>query len=229
MTSEGVSDTEKWIAEKGVKYAYGYDKGGKWSNYCGVSGIPHAVLFNPSGKIVWDGHPANLSGADINKALVGALTKLPWEWEPALQPAAQLLAKRQFAQAIALAQKAGASGEGLVAAVQGVVKSRVEAINAMKTAGNYLGASEDGTALVKDLKGLPEETDLATMLKDLAADKDAQKVIAAQKQVRDIVSEKIKKKELVGALKKLEKIKTDNEGTAAAKDAQEAIDKLRKV
>ena len=229
MTSEGVSDTEKWIAEKGVKYAYGYDKSGKWSAYCGVSGIPHAVLFNPSGKIVWDGHPGSLTGADIDKALAGALTKLPWEWEPALQPAAQLLAKRQFAQAIALAQKAGASGEGLVAAVQGVVKSRVEAINAMKTAGNFLGASEDGANLVKDLKGLPEETELATMLKDLAADKDAQKVIAAQKQVRDIVSEKIKKKELVGVLKRLEKIKTDNEGNAAAKDAQEAIDKLRKV
>ncbi len=229
MTSEGASETEKWVAEKGAKYAYGYDKGGKWSAYCGVSGIPHAVLFNPSGKIVWDGHPGNLSGADIDKALAGALTKLPWEWEPALQPAAQLLAKRQFAQAIALAQKAGASGEGLVAAVQGVVKSRVEAIAAMKTAGNFLGASEDGAALVKDLKGLPEEAELATMLKALAADKDAQKVIAAQKQVRDIVSEKIKKKELVGALKKLEKIKTDNEGTAAAKDAQEAIDKLRKV
>ena len=48
VTSEGASDTVKWIAEKGVKYAYGYDKSGKFSAYCGVSGIPHAVLFNPS-------------------------------------------------------------------------------------------------------------------------------------------------------------------------------------
>jgi hypothetical protein len=228
VTSEGVSDTEKWIAEKGVKYAYGYDKSGKLSNYFGVSGIPHAVLFDASGKVVWDGHPASLTGAEIDKALVGALTKLPWEWEAPLQPAAQLLAKRQFAKAIAEAQKVGASGDALVAAVQAVVKSRVDGLKAMQTAGDFLGVSEDGTSLVKDIKGLPEEADIATLLKDLAADKDAQKVIAAQKQVRDIVSEKIKKRDLPAALKKLEKIKGDNSGTAAARDASAAIDVLKK-
>jgi hypothetical protein len=228
VTSEGASDTEKWIAEKGVKYAYGYDKSGKLSNYFGVSGIPHAVLFDASGKVVWDGHPGNLDGATIEKALAGALTKLPWEWDAPLQPAAQLLTKRQFAKAIAEAKKVGSSGEALVTAIQGVVTNRVGAIEAAKTAGDFLLASEDGAELLKDLKGLPEEAALTTLLKDLAADKEAQKVIAAQKQVRDLTAEKIKKRDLPAVLKKLDKIKSDNEGNAAARDASAAIDRLRK-
>lgn len=228
VTSEGASDTERWVADKGAKYAYGYDKSGKLSSYFGVTGIPAAVLLDPSGKVVWQGHPGGLDGTTIEKALAGALPKLPWEWEAPLQPAAQLLVKRQFAKAIAEAKKVGPSGEALVAAIQGTVTSRVAAIGAAKTSGNFLAASEGGAELLKDIKGLPEETDLAALLKEIAADKDAQKVIAAQKQVREMLAEKIKKRDLPAALKKLEKIKADNEGNAAARDASAAIDTLKK-
>ncbi len=229
MTSEGASDTEKWIAEKGAKYAYGYDKSGKLSTYFGVSGIPHAVLFDATGKVIWDGHPAERSAETIEKALVGALPKLPWEWDAALQPAAQLLAKRQFGKALAEAKKVGSSADALVAAIQATVTSRVNAIQAAKTVGDCLMASEAGAELLKDLKGLPEEADLTALLKELAADKTAQAVISAQKQVRDILAERIKKRDLPAVLKKLEKIKADNEGNAAARDAQNALDTLKKV
>ena len=229
MTSEGASETDKWVAEHGAKFAYGYDKGGKLSRFCGVAGIPHAVLFDPSGKAVWDGHPGGLTGKDIEKALVGALPKLPWEWEAPLQPAAQLLAKRQFAKAIAEAQKAGTAGEPLVAAVQAVVKGRVEGINAAKTAGDFLGVTEDASALLKDIKGLPEEEALAALIKEVASDKEAQKVISAQKVVREIGSEKIKKRDLPGVIKKLDKIASENEGNAAGREARSAIEALRKV
>ena len=228
VTSEGAGDTEKWIAAKGAKYAYGYDKGGKLSAYFGVTGIPHAVLVDPTGKVVWDGNPGSLDGATIEKALAGALPKLPWEWEAALQPAAQLLGKRQFAKAIAEATKAGPAGADFVSAVQAVVKSRVDALKAAKQAGDFLAASESAAALTKDLDGLPEKDEVATIAKELAADKEAVKVIAAQKQVRDLLSEKVKKKDLPNALKKLEKIKKDLPDTAAARDADAAITQLRR-
>lgn len=229
MTNAGAAETEKWIADKGARYAYGYDKSGKFAEHFGVTGIPHAVLFDPSGRLVWRGHPAGLTGAEIEKALVGALPKLPWEWEAPLQPAAKLLLKRQYAGALAEAKKVGAAGEPLVAAIQGIVKGRVESLQADKTAGDYLAVSENGAALVKDLKGLPEEDGVASLLKELAADKDAQKVIAGQKQVRDMLAEKIKKRDLPNVLKKLEKLKADNEGNAAGRDAQAAIDTLRRA
>lgn len=228
VTSEGAKDTEKWVADKGAKYAYGYDKAGKLSAYFGVTGIPHAVLVDPTGKVVWDGSPGALNGAIIEKALVGALPKLPWEWEPALQPAAAMLGKRQFAKAIAEAQKAGAAGTEFVTAVQGVVTSRVAALKAAKDAGDFLSVSEGAASLTKDLDGLPEKDEVATIAKELAADKEAQKVIAAQKTVRDILSEKVKKKDLPNALKKLEKIKKDLPDTAAAREADKAITQLRR-
>jgi thiol-disulfide isomerase/thioredoxin len=33
----------------------------------GVSGIPHAFLVDKAGKIVWEGHPAQLNETEINK------------------------------------------------------------------------------------------------------------------------------------------------------------------
>src|SRR5262245_44923612 len=75
VTDEGESDTVKWIAAKKVKYAYAYDKGGKLKRFFGVQGIPHAVLVDATGTVVWDGHPASLDPATIEKALGGALPK----------------------------------------------------------------------------------------------------------------------------------------------------------
>src|SRR5205814_1940359 len=137
-----------------------------------------------------------LDAATIDKALTGALPKLPWEWDAPLQPAAQLLAKRQYAKALAEAKKAGSPGEPLATAVQAVVTSKVAGVQAAKTAGDILEATDAATDLLKDLKGMPEETEVTTLLKDLAADKDAQKILAAQKQVRDLIAEKVKKRDV---------------------------------
>lgn len=49
MTHESKSDTEPWIESKGAKYAYAYDKGGKFQSQLGVGGIPHAFLVDPTG------------------------------------------------------------------------------------------------------------------------------------------------------------------------------------
>ena len=43
MTDEGEAETVKWVEEKGAKYAYGYDRGGKLASYFKGSGIPAAV------------------------------------------------------------------------------------------------------------------------------------------------------------------------------------------
>ena len=52
VTLEGKAPTEKWITEKGVKYGYAYDKGGKFQRAMGVAGIPHSILLDATGKIV---------------------------------------------------------------------------------------------------------------------------------------------------------------------------------
>lgn len=228
VTSETAASTEPWIAEHGVKYAYGYDKGSKLFSYVGATGYPNSVLFDPTGKAVWQGHPGGLDNSTIEKALVGALPKLPWEWEPALQPAAQLLTKRQYAKALAEAEKAGEPGKVLVDAVRGMVRSRVAALKAAKEAGDYLTVVDEAKPLAKDLAGLPEAAEVAAIDKAVADDKHAAKIVQGQKQVREILEQKIKKRDLPNVLKKLEKIQTDLPDTAAARDAAKAIEKLRR-
>ena len=61
VTSEGESQTEPWVESKGARYAYAYDRGGKLSRALGVTGIPNAVLVDPSGTILWQGNPGSLT------------------------------------------------------------------------------------------------------------------------------------------------------------------------
>lgn len=228
VTSEAAASTEPWIAEHGAKYAYGYDKGGKLFSYVGASGYPNSVLFDPSGKAVWQGHPGELQNSTIEKALTGALPKLPWEWEPALQPAAQLLSKRQYAKALTEAEKAGEPGKTLADAIRGIVRARVTALKAAKEAGDYLTVIDEAKSLAKELAGLPEAVEVAAIDKAVADDKNAQDIAKGQRQVREFLEQKIKNRDLPNVLKKLEKIQTDLPDTAAARDAAKAILKLRR-
>ena len=87
VTSEGAGPTEKWVAKKKAAYAYGYDKGGALKRELGVTGIPAAFLVDPSGKIVWQGHPSSLSSNLIEEHIKGATShrgawvqRVWWGW-----------------------------------------------------------------------------------------------------------------------------------------------------
>ena len=112
LTSEGAADTEKWVKDKGVTYPYAYDKGGKLSNWFGVSGIPHAVLLDSNGTVVWKGHPASLPMETLEAALSTALTVPLYDWSGAAKAARAFLQKGQYAKALAAAQKLKPEDEG---------------------------------------------------------------------------------------------------------------------
>ena len=70
----GVSDEKKSVVAKFLKttpmeYFPAIDNGGKLSDSFGVSGIPHALLVDKSGKIVWEGHPTRLTDKQISEVL----------------------------------------------------------------------------------------------------------------------------------------------------------------
>lgn len=48
-----------------MDYPVGIDKSGKLSGSFGVKGIPHAMLVDKSGKIVWEGHPMQLKESQL--------------------------------------------------------------------------------------------------------------------------------------------------------------------
>lgn len=67
ITSESASETRKFLEETGVRWTTMYDTkaGDQW----GISGYPSGFLVDPSGTVVWKGHPGNLEDRQIAELL----------------------------------------------------------------------------------------------------------------------------------------------------------------
>ncbi len=231
MTGEGKKDTEAWIESKHVSYAYAYDKGGKLAGKLGVSGIPHAFLVDAQGRIVWEGHPGELPDKAIESALEGALPKPLFDMPANAAGVKNALVKRNYAAALAEARKLGEGGDGaeLVRIVQGLVTARVQGMNAALKDGDLLGAQESAEALEKQLEGLPEAGEPAKVQAAIKANKDADKILAAQKKVHAIGDQRLgKKAELEKALADLRRIAKDLPGSFPAREATGLADRLEK-
>lgn len=231
MTDEGKKDTEGFVSSTGMSYAYAYDKGGKLKSWFGVSGIPHAALIDPTGKVVWDGHPAELNKEILEKHLVGSLPKPMWEWPASAADARSALKKGKLADALAAAAKIPESdgGPAIKDAINAMVQGRVKNMKADFDAGNFLSAKDAASDLVVTLVGLPEKADAEKLLADIKAHPDAEKVMKAQKTVRGILEQRLgKSREVEKAYADLEKIEKELEGTYAAKEAKEAVTAIKK-
>lgn len=191
----------------------------------GVAGIPHAFLVDPQGKIVWDGHPGELSDAIIEKALGGSLPKPLFDFSAGASGVRTALAKHSYAAALDEAAKLtdAQGGAELKRAIQGMIDGRVSTMkNAMKE-GDFLTALEAATALKKELAGLPAAPEAEKTLDEVKANKDAEPVIAAQKKIRAILEQKLGKRvEYEKAVSELKKIASDLKSSYAAKEASEA-------
>ena len=77
ITSESQNETRKFTSETGAKWVVAYDA--KSGEKYGVDGFPSAFLIDPSGTVVWKGHPASLEEAQIERLLkkVRATLELP--------------------------------------------------------------------------------------------------------------------------------------------------------
>lgn len=63
----GVSDEEydlidKYVADKGVEFPVARLASGAFEEAIGVKGFPTSAIIDPSGEIVWSGHPAQADG-----------------------------------------------------------------------------------------------------------------------------------------------------------------------
>lgn len=235
VTSEAAGVTEKWAEEKGAEYAYAYDKGRKLSRWFGVSGIPDAALIDPSGEIVWRGHPGGLNGGIIEEHLAGALPKPLWEWPASAKGVSNALLKQQYAKALKAAAKLkGDDAEEILAIIRSMIASKVAGLKAAHEKGDFLGAQERGTNLQKQLSGLPEADEAAKILAAIKANKGAKAIIKAQKNVAKIaaeVAELRKNKDADKLTKKLKKIMEKYPETYAHEEAKvltERVHKMRK-
>lgn len=230
MTSESEAETVPWIQNKQAKYAYAYDKGGKVARFFGVSGIPHAVLIDPNGKVVWTGSPFTLNDEIVQASLNGALLQPLFDWPASAKSVTQSLAKGDFAGAVAKAAKmpAAEGGADIVAQVQAIVEGQVKSIEAALAAGNFYDARERGEILGKSMEGLPEQARAKKVVADVDAHPDAKRVLEAQKSIRKLRSKGLtKRKDLEKAMEDLKKLANEMRGTYAATEAQDYMDQLR--
>jgi thiol-disulfide isomerase/thioredoxin len=69
ITDENRAKIIKFEKDVPIEYSVGLDVGGKYSKPFGIQGIPHAVLVDKSGKVVWEGHPMSLKDSQIEEIL----------------------------------------------------------------------------------------------------------------------------------------------------------------
>jgi hypothetical protein len=230
VTDESASLTEPWIEKHSASYAYAYDKGGKLKRWFGVNGIPHAILVDATGTIVWTGHPGSLGEGDIEEHLAGTLAKPLFEWPAAAKGVARSLTKGDLAGALADARELSAEegGADIVAQVQGLIEGRVARVEGWLAAGNYLDVVESGSELAKGLTGHELQAKVQELVAKVEANADAKPVVEAQKRIRKMRAKDPSKRNLIeGQIGDLEKIRDDLRGTYAAEEAAAYIDQLR--
>ncbi len=228
VTSESKQDTEKWIRAKGAKYAYAYDKGGALSGAFGVRGIPHAVLVDPSGTILWRGHPGQLDESELEAAVSGALQKPLWALAKDQVDLRRSLVADDLAAASKAAEKAGADSAELVRAW---IAARVVAVKAAIDRGDYRAAMAVGERAEKALAGLPEAGEVEELLAKIKKDPKTKEILRAQQAVEALELEALTaqgKKKTKELIEKLEKQAADHPGTIVAERAQRAAAELKR-
>lgn len=236
VTTEATGPTEKWIAEKGAKYGYAYDKGGKFMRACGVSGIPHSVLVDVSGKVTFSGSPSAITEDMVKSACAGAMTTPLWELPKPFAKVRTAIAKGELAAALkeaqALQQDAtnGETATKVADAVKGMVAGALSSAEGLSTAGDFLGAEREFQRLLKAAKGMPEEASAREKLTELTGSPEAKKGMKAQKTLESMTAEPVKtKKDAEKRVAELEAFIKKNEGTFAGKQALEQAEKLKEA
>ena len=69
LTDESNQVIRNFTKQVPIEYFAATDRNGKLNKHFGVQGIPHALLVDKTGKIVWEGHPSGLNDTEIAKVL----------------------------------------------------------------------------------------------------------------------------------------------------------------
>jgi thiol-disulfide isomerase/thioredoxin len=69
ITKEGAKVVKTFQESVPMDYPVGLDESGTFSQSFGITGIPHAMLVDKTGKIVWEGHPMQLQETQIEELL----------------------------------------------------------------------------------------------------------------------------------------------------------------
>lgn len=229
---ESKEKTVQWVKKHKAQFAYGYDPDSRLAQWLGITSIPHSVLLDPEGTIVWRGHPSGLTDEHLKKAVEGALHEPLWENEAAAETR-KAIEERRFAAAVAAAQKMPEDEQGpvIVAHLKRMAADRIAVIQKVRAEGDYLAAQHFAESAAKELAGLPEAVTAAEIVTELAKDEKVQKVISAQLEFRRVMEElsKVESREAAEKLlTRLDTLSAENPGTIVAQRIAMIMKRVRR-
>jgi hypothetical protein len=236
ISNEAADKVGRFVTANNITYPVGIAKN---TEGYGSGGIPHAYLISPDGKVVWDGHPASLSNAAVEKLLRKTKDFYIRKVAPEAKPAAAAFSKGKLADAEKLANaikgKEGAGREAVADAEY--VLARVGAmrvawngkVESGSKSGVYLDVFDALGKIQKHFSGTEEAQAAAKKLAELKADPSVKLELKASKTLEKLVQQKIgagrSGKKLDAVRKRVEKFMKTYDGTKAA----ERADLLRKA
>ena len=170
-----------------------------------MQAAPYAMLVGPAGTILYQGDPRDMDEALITDALSAALQVPLYDWPAEVGDAKDAFQEGNLADALSKAE----ADPKIQEAVRGVIDGRVGRLRESAEIGDWLSVDERGKDLADALKGLPEETELRELLKELKSNKEAKKALSAQRQIAKLLAKKVTPSKVDGVLKKVEKIAED--------------------
>jgi peroxiredoxin len=65
VTEDDDVTVKAFVKDFPISYPVGHDRHGRLANTMGIEALPHALLVDKSGRIVWEGHPLNITESQL--------------------------------------------------------------------------------------------------------------------------------------------------------------------
>lgn len=188
MSNEPSGLLESHIEKKGIAYPIAKLKGETAKTIYGVKGFPSSYLVDPTGRVIWQGHPGNLDTAELEKALESAAFVAPVEGDD-YKKLNKSIGAQDFGDALDDIGKGLAKNgddEGLLAAkasIEGLLKRKLEAAEQAIEGGDFGLAMATYGELETLFKGHDAAKDAKASAKELSKNPDAKTELEAWKKM----------------------------------------------
>ncbi len=227
------SSIATFVEELEVAYPTVNEKSDSMRAY-GRTSFPSAFLIDTGGRVVWSGHPGNLSNGDIERTLEASRI-LP-AWPDALRDVRRAFDKEKFTDALAKLDKHIASDrldEDALEAAKGIrswivwfAESNLEGAARDLEAGKFYEAATTLEYVADTYRKHAHGEDAAAKLKELLGDKDAKLEVKAGEKLAKILADldELSAKKALKALRPL--LGRKYEATAAGREAAALAEQL---
>ena len=180
-----IEATQPFAERFKLSYPWAVDEDGELFEWTGASTIPYALLVDPTGRIVWRGHPfSELDAEDIEPHLERSITKPVWEWPESAEPVKKELRKRYYDKAYEAARELrGKDRKEVLASLDELVRIRMDTLEEMRDTRDFLGVEELVAVLKEDFQDLDVMAEVEAIELELLEDTKRSEVIGIQRKL----------------------------------------------